>query len=83
MNLYEITLHDTESIYLLAPTKYRALELAGDYLADAGCASPKLYPRRETSTGNNVTPSAKLLIHCGIYFWRSTISVRSQNCMQS
>lgn len=36
MNLYEITLHDTDSIYLLAPTKYRALELAGDYLADAG-----------------------------------------------
>jgi hypothetical protein len=36
MNLYEITLHDTESIYLLAPTKYRALELVGDYLADAG-----------------------------------------------
>ncbi len=22
--------------------------------------------------GNNVTPSAKLLIYCGIYFWRST-----------
>jgi hypothetical protein len=36
MNLYEITLHDTESFYLLAPTKYRALELVGDYLADAG-----------------------------------------------
>jgi len=40
MNLYEITLHDTESIYLLAPTKYRALELVGDYLADAG--NPKM-----------------------------------------
>jgi len=40
MNLYEVTLHDTESIYLLAPTKYRALELVGDYLADAGF--PKL-----------------------------------------
>jgi hypothetical protein len=36
MNLYEVTLHDTESIYLLAPTKYRALELVGDYSADAG-----------------------------------------------
>ncbi len=36
MNLYEVTLHATESIYLLAPTKYRALELVGDYLADAG-----------------------------------------------
>jgi hypothetical protein len=36
MNLYEITLHGTDSIYLLAPTKYRALELVGDYLADAG-----------------------------------------------
>jgi len=36
MNLYEITLHGTDSIYLLAPTKYRALELAGDYFADAG-----------------------------------------------
>lgn len=36
MNLYEVTLHDTESLYLLAPTKYRALELVGDYLADAG-----------------------------------------------
>jgi hypothetical protein len=41
MNLYEITLHDTESIYLLAPTKYRALELVGDYLANAG--SPKMF----------------------------------------
>jgi hypothetical protein len=41
MNLYEVTLHDTESIYLLAPTKYRALELVGDYLADAG--SPRLF----------------------------------------
>ena len=36
MNLYEVTLHGTDSIYLLAPTKYRALELVGDYLADAG-----------------------------------------------
>jgi hypothetical protein len=36
MNLYEVTLHDTESIYLLAPTKYRALELVGDYMMDAG-----------------------------------------------
>ena len=35
MNLYEVTLHDTESIYLLAPTKYRALELGGDYMTDA------------------------------------------------
>jgi len=36
MNLYEITLHGRDSIYLLAPTKYRAGELVGDYLADAG-----------------------------------------------
>jgi hypothetical protein len=36
MNLYEVTLHGTESIYLLASTKYRALELVGDYFADAG-----------------------------------------------
>ncbi len=36
MNVYEVTLHGSDSIYLLAPTKYRALELAGDYLADAG-----------------------------------------------
>ena len=36
MNLYEVALHDTDSIYLLAPTNHRALELAGDYLADAG-----------------------------------------------
>ena len=36
MNLYEVTLHRTESVYLLAPTKYRALELVGDYFADAG-----------------------------------------------
>jgi len=36
MNIYEITLHGTDSLYLLAPTKYRALELVGDYLADAG-----------------------------------------------
>jgi len=38
MNIYEVTLHGTDSIYLLASTKYRALELAGDYLADAGRA---------------------------------------------
>jgi hypothetical protein len=38
MNLYEVTLHGTESVYLLAPTKYRALELVGDYFADAGLA---------------------------------------------
>ncbi|MFZ0953217.1 MAG: hypothetical protein WAN17_13185 [Candidatus Sulfotelmatobacter sp.] len=36
MNLYEVALHGTDSIYLLAPSKYRALELVGDYLADAG-----------------------------------------------
>jgi len=36
MNLYEITVHGTESIYLLASTKYRALELVGDYFEDAG-----------------------------------------------
>ena len=36
MNLYEITLHGTESVYLLASTKYRALELVGDYFTDAG-----------------------------------------------
>ncbi|MGD1095348.1 MAG: hypothetical protein ABSB35_25560 [Bryobacteraceae bacterium] len=36
MNLYEVTLHSTESVYLLAPTKYRALELVGDYFAVAG-----------------------------------------------
>jgi len=36
MNLHEVTLHRTESIYLLASTKYRALELVGDYFADAG-----------------------------------------------
>ena len=36
MNLYEITLHGTESIYVLAAAKYRALELVGDYLTDAG-----------------------------------------------
>jgi hypothetical protein len=35
MNLYEITLHGTDSVYLLAPTN-RALELVGDYFADAG-----------------------------------------------
>jgi len=36
MNLYEVTLHGTKSIYLLASTKYRALELVGNYFADAG-----------------------------------------------
>jgi hypothetical protein len=36
MNLYEVTLHDTDSVYLLAPTKYRALELVGDYFVTAG-----------------------------------------------
>lgn len=36
MDLYEVTLHGTDSIYVLADSKYRALELVGDYLADAG-----------------------------------------------
>ncbi len=36
MNLYEVTLHGTDSVYLLASSKYRALELVGDYFADAG-----------------------------------------------
>jgi len=35
MKAYEVTLHGTDSIYVLALTKYRALELVGDYLADA------------------------------------------------
>lgn len=42
MNLYEITVHGTESIYVLAPAKYRALELVGDYIADAG--QPRVLP---------------------------------------
>jgi hypothetical protein len=42
MNLYEATPHGTESIYLLASTKYRALELVGDYFADAG--QPDMLP---------------------------------------
>ncbi len=36
MSLYEVNIHGTESVYLLAATKYRALELVGDYMADAG-----------------------------------------------
>jgi hypothetical protein len=40
-------LHNTESVYLLAPTKYRALELVGDYFAVAG------YPKMVQS-GNMV-----------------------------
>jgi hypothetical protein len=36
MNLYEVTLHGTDSFYVLASAKYRALELVGDYIADAG-----------------------------------------------
>jgi len=36
MNLYEITVRGVDSFYLLAASKYRALELLGDYLADAG-----------------------------------------------
>lgn len=36
MNIYEVDVHGTESFYLIAPTKYRALELVGDYLNDAG-----------------------------------------------
>ncbi len=47
MNLYEVTLHGTESIYLLAESKYRALELVGDYLAD--CNRPE-----SLKTGNFV-----------------------------
>ena len=36
LNIYEVTLHGAESIYLLASNNYRALELVGDYFADAG-----------------------------------------------
>jgi hypothetical protein len=36
LNIYEVTPHGAESIYLLASTKYRALELVGDYFANAG-----------------------------------------------
>ena len=36
MNVYEVTLHGTESIYVIAPAKYRAIELVGDYITDAG-----------------------------------------------
>ncbi len=36
VNIYEVAIDGTDSIYLVAPTKYRALELVGDYLADAG-----------------------------------------------
>ncbi len=36
MNIYEVDVHGTESFYLVAPSKYRALELVGDYLTDAG-----------------------------------------------
>ena len=43
MNFYEVTVHGTESIYLLASTKYRALELVGDYFADAG--QPDVLPK--------------------------------------
>jgi len=32
MNLYEVALHGTESIYLLASTKYRALRAGGRLL---------------------------------------------------
>ena len=42
LNLYEVTLRRMESIYLLASTKYRALELVGDYFADAG--QPDMLP---------------------------------------
>jgi hypothetical protein len=34
MNLYEFNFHGTDSIYLLAPAKYRALELV------RGCQNP-------------------------------------------
>jgi hypothetical protein len=43
MNLYEVTLHSTETIYLLASSKYRALELVGDYFVDAG--QPDMLPK--------------------------------------
>jgi len=36
MNLYEVTVHGTDSIYVVAPAKYRAIELVCDYIADAG-----------------------------------------------
>jgi len=42
MNLYEVTLHGTESIHLLASSKYRALELVADCFADAG--QPDMLP---------------------------------------
>jgi hypothetical protein len=36
MNIYEVDVHGTESFYLVASSKYRAIELVGDYLTDAG-----------------------------------------------
>jgi hypothetical protein len=36
MNIYEVDVHGTESFYLLASSKYRAPELVGDCLKDAG-----------------------------------------------
>jgi hypothetical protein len=36
MNLYEVTVHGTESFYLVVASKYRALELVADYLVDSG-----------------------------------------------
>ena len=48
MKAYEVTLHGTDSIYVLASTKYRALELVGDYLADAG--------------RSDILPSSKLVV---------------------
>jgi hypothetical protein len=36
MNVYEVTVHGTESIYVIAPAKYRAIALVTDYITDAG-----------------------------------------------
>ena len=55
MNLYEVSLHNTEIVYLLAPTKYRALELVGDYFAVAG--SPNM-----VQSGNMVVRQVDLAV---------------------
>jgi hypothetical protein len=39
-NLYEIDFRNLEAIYVLAADKYRALELAGDYLKESRLFHP-------------------------------------------
>ena len=67
MNFCEVSLHNTESVYLLAPTKYRAVELVGD------CFAVAVYPnmvhvRQHGSASDRSVSGSRALPQAKIHF---------------